>query len=197
MLLILLGLPDDLDIVTDFPCVGLGLNFLIKEFGDVDLIVKGELDLSVGLMLTETGFVRGSCFGGNLSGGPMESSRRFFFFFSLLRSELSDRTDLLEVLDFFSLLCLSSTDLFWEGIGIIVIELDKDVCGLEVIGIISIPGLLSRPIPVKAEEKLGDELELELCGTDDVMGVMLTDDGIKPDPSSSINKEAVFILVLR
>jgi hypothetical protein len=72
----------DLVIDTDLPCVGLGLNFLKSEFGDVGRI--GEP--SVGLMLTDTGFVSGSCFGGTFSGGPIESSLRFFFFFSLLRS---------------------------------------------------------------------------------------------------------------
>lgn len=114
ILFILFGLPeeDDLVIETDFPCVGLGLNFLMREFGDVDLIDRGELDLSVGLILTDTGFVRGSCLGGNFSGGPIESSRRFFFFFSLFLSILFDLVDLLDDADFFCIRRLSSIDLF-------------------------------------------------------------------------------------
>lgn len=92
----MLGLRD-LVIDTDLPCVGLGLNFLNSELGDVDR--RGEP--SVGLMLTETGFVNGSCFGGTFSGGPMGSSLRRFFFFSLLRSSP-------DLLDFLSDLILSS-----------------------------------------------------------------------------------------
>lgn len=80
--------------------MGLGLNFLRSEFGDVDRMG----DPSVGLMLTDTGLVNGSCFGGTFSGGPMESSLRRFFFFSLLRSSP-------DLLDFFSERLRSSSDL--------------------------------------------------------------------------------------
>lgn len=159
----LLGL-GDLVIDTDLPCVGLGLNFLRIEFGEV-----GRMgDPSVGLILTDTGFVKGSCLGGIFSGGPIESSLRRFFFFSLLRSS--------DLLDFLSDLMRSSSDFICEDvIGVIVIELGKAAGVAAVIGIISIPGRRSRHI-------MDDILEPdpELGGPDEVvpMGVILTDDGI-------------------
>lgn len=164
MPLTLLGL-GDLEIDTDLPCVGLGLNFLRMEFGEVGRI--GEP--SVGLILTDTGLVKGSCLGGIFSGGPIESSRRLFFFFSLLRSSP-------DLLDFLSDLILSSSDFICEDvIGVIVIELGRAAGGAAVIGIISIPGLLSR-------HNIDDILDPdpELGGFDEVdpIGVMLTEEGM-------------------
>lgn len=118
---------------TDLPCVGLGLNFLNSEFGDEGR--NGEP--SVGLILTDTGLVNGSCFGGSFSGGPIESSRRLFFFFSLLRSSP-------DLLDFLSDLMRSSSFICDEVIGVIVIELGKAAGGAAVIGMISIPGRRSK-----------------------------------------------------
>lgn len=45
-------------------------------------------------------------------------------------------------------------------------------------GIISMPGRRSRPMLVKAEEKLGELFGFNVGGTDEVIGVMLTDGGI-------------------
>lgn len=70
------------------------------EFGEVGRIG----DPSVGFILTDTGFVKGSCLGGIFSGGPIESSLRRFFFFSLLRSSP-------DLLDFLSERIRSSSDL--------------------------------------------------------------------------------------
>lgn len=150
---------------TDLPCVGLGLNFRSSEFGD-----DGRIgDPSVGLILTETGLVSGSCLGGIFSGGPMESSRRRFFFFSLLRSSP-------DLLDFLSDLIRSSMDLTCDDvIGVIVIELGKAAGAAAVMGMISMPGLRSR-------HSIDDIFDpgTELGGLDelDPMGVMLTDDGM-------------------
>lgn len=130
----LLGL-GDLVMETDRPCVGLGLNFLSSELGDVDR--KG--DPSVGLMLTDTGFVNGSCLGGTFSGGPIGSSLRRFFFFSLLRSSP-------DLLDFFSDFIRSSKLFICEDVmGVMVIELGSAAGAAAVIGIISIPGRRSNP----------------------------------------------------
>lgn len=147
---------------TDLPWVGLGLNFLNSELGEVDR--KGEP--SVGLMLTDTGLVSGSCFGGTFSGGPIESSLRRFFFFSLLRSSP-------DLLDFFSDLIRSSIESFWDDdIGVMVIELGNAAGAAAVIGIISIPGRRSR---ANIEEIPGCKLPgAEL----DPMGVMLTEEGM-------------------
>lgn len=157
-----LGLGDFV-IDTDLPCVGLGLNFRRIEFGEVGRIG----DPSVGLMLTDTGFVRGSCFGGTFSGGPMESSRRRFFFFSLLRSSPL-------LLDFFSDLRSSMFFSCVDEIGVIVIELGRAAGAVAVIGIISIPGLRSK-------QSIEDKFEPEpLVGVVEVdpIGVMLTEDGM-------------------
>lgn len=154
---------------TDLPCVGLGLNFRISEFGELDR--KGEP--SVGFILTETGFVRGSCFIGTFSGGPIGSSLRRFFFFSLLRSSPD--------LDFLSDLLRSSSDFICEDvIGVIVIELGKAAGGAAVIGMISIPGLRSKH---NIEERFEPELELGDLEELDPIGVILTDDGIYDFPS--------------
>lgn len=122
---------------------------------------------SVGLMLTETGLVKGSCLGGTFSGGPMESSRRRFFFFSLLRSSP-------DLLDFFSDLLRSSSDFSCdEVIGVIVIELGNAAGAADVMGIISIPGRRSK-------QSIDDMLDPELLEFDelDPIGVMLTEDGM-------------------
>lgn len=159
----MLGL-GDLVIDTDLPCVGLGLNFLIREFGEVAR--KGEP--SVGLMLTETGLVRGSCLGGTFSGGPMESSRLRFFFFSLLRSSP-------DLLDFFSDLIRSSSVFICDDvIGVIVMELGKAAGAAAVIGIISMPGRLSRH---NMDVILDPEPAFGVFGVLPI-GVMLTEDGI-------------------
>lgn len=56
-------------------------------FGD-DGVEEAEGGDSAGLMLTVTGFVKGSCLGGTFSGGPMGLSSRFRFrFFSNLELE--------------------------------------------------------------------------------------------------------------
>lgn len=130
--------------------VGEGLN--LRSVGDVDR--DGE-DSEAGLMLTDTGFDKGSCFKGNFSGGPMglESLLRLRFFssFSLLSSR------------FFELLFLSlrsspndedeDEDEDFDGlfIAVIVIELGKEVCVKFVMGMISIPGLRSNPMLVSIE----------------------------------------------
>ena len=128
-------------------CVGDGLNFRNVVAGDdgLELIFGGD---SVGLMLTDTGFDKGSCLDGILSGGgPIGLS-------SLLRLRLFSNFPLSSV-DFpFELFrsLRSSVKLFdcdGAGIGVIVIELGNVVCGA--IGIISMPGLLSKPIPVSTE----------------------------------------------
>lgn len=159
----MLGL-GDLVIETDRPCVGLGLNFRIREFGEVAR--KG--DPSVGLMLTETGFVSGSCLGGTFSGGPMESSLLRFFFFSLLRSSP-------DLLDFFSDLIRSSSVFICDDvIGVIVMELGRAAGAAAVMGIISMPGRLSR-------HNMEEILEpVPALGVFDVLpiGVMLTEEGI-------------------
>ena len=176
----LLGL-GDLVIDTDRPWVGLGLNFRNMEFGEVGRIG----DPSVGLMLTDTGLVSGSCLGGIFSGGPIESSLRRFFFFSLLRSSP-------DLLDFLSDLIRSSIDFTCDDvIGVIVIELGNAAGVAAVIGIISIPGLRSRHI---IDEILEPEPEL---GAPEVVpiGVMLTDDGMYDFPSvRSSNNDDVLLL---
>lgn len=130
-------------------CVGDGLNFRKVVAGDEGRELKLGGD-SVGLMLTETGFDKGSCLEGILSGGgPIGLS-------SLLRLRLFSSFPLSSV-DFpFELLrsLRSSTRLFdcvGPAIGVIVIELGNVVCGEDAIGIISMPGLLSKPIPVSTE----------------------------------------------
>lgn len=155
----ILGL--DFPLIDKFlPCVGDVLNFLIILEGLVGVCRGG---LSAGFMLTETGFDKGSCFGGNLSGGPIGPSSLFLFLFF---SNLLLSSDLLLLL-FFSLL-LSSLDDFVDEIGVMVIELGRDVVGVVAIGIISMPGLRSSPIPVKTVLNPG-------CGCGVVlMGVMLT-----------------------
>lgn len=158
----MLGL-GDLVIETDLPCVGLGLNFRIREFGEVAR--KGEP--SVGLMLTDTGLVSGSCLGGTFSGGPMESSLLRFFFFSLLRSS--------DLLDFFSDLIRSSSVFICDDvIGVIVMELGRAAGAAAVMGIISIPGRLSRH---NMDVILEPEPALGVLGVLPI-GVMLTEDGI-------------------
>lgn len=133
-------------------------------------------DCSVlGLILTDTGFESGSCCclppDGTLSGGPIGPSsrlrlRRFSNLFPplLLSSELL--LPLLLLLFppplFRSLRCRSSVLalvkplIFGDGagpvIGVIVIELGRLVCdGDEAMGMISMPGLLSKPMPVSTE----------------------------------------------
>lgn len=153
---------------TDLPWVGLGLNFRSREFGEVGRM--GEP--SVGLILTETGLVSGSCLGGTFSGGPMESSLRLFFFFSLLRSSL-------DLLDFFSDLLRSSRDLICDVvIGVIVIELGKAAGGAAVMGIISIPGRRSRQSMERFDADAPPGFEVVVP-----IGVMLTDEGMYDLPS--------------
>lgn len=130
-------------------CVGDGLNFRNVVAGDDGREPKFGGD-SVGLMLTETGFDNGSCLDGILSGGgPIGLS-------SLLRLRLFSNFPLSSV-DFpFELFrSLRSSVRFFDcvgpAIGVIVIELGKVVCGDDAIGIISMPGLLSKPIPVSTE----------------------------------------------
>lgn len=99
----------------------------------------------------------------------MGSSRRLFFFFSLLRSSL-------DLLDFFSDRMRSSRDFICEDVmGVIVMELGSAAGGAAVIGIISMPGRRSK-------HSMEDRLEPgpELCGADapDPIGVMLTDEGM-------------------
>lgn len=140
----------------DFPtsakglaCVGDGLNFLTVVAGEEGLEPTFGC-VSVGFMLTETGFESASCcgcLGGNLSGGPIGLSSRFrFLFFSsrplssllglLFRSRRSSL--LIDFIDGFA-------------IGVIVMELGNVVCGVDDIGIISMPGRRSRPMPVNTE----------------------------------------------
>lgn len=157
MLFTVLGLGDFV-IETDLPWVGLGLNFRSSEFGDV-----GRMgDPSVGLMLTDTGLVSGSCLGGTFSGGPMESSRRRFFFLSLLRS-----SDLLDFLSDRMSRVLSCE----EVMGVIVIELGSAAGGAAVMGMISMPGRRSR-------HSMDDRLAGAAGAGAAPMGVMLTDDGM-------------------
>lgn len=118
--------------------------YFLSIDGDVGVML-GKGGDPAGLMLTETGFVKGSCFGGSLSGGPIGPSSRFFFLFF---SNLLLSSDLLLLL-FFSLLLSSVEDLLWDGaIGVIVMELGKVAAGDVTIGIISIPGRRSKPIPI-------------------------------------------------
>lgn len=159
-----LGL-DDFVIETDLPCVGLGLNFLIREFGDDER--KG--DPSVGFMLTDTGLVRGSCFGGTFSGGPIGSSLLRFFFFSLLRSSP-------DLLDFFSDLIRSSRFFICDDvIGVIVMELGSAAGVAAVIGIISIPGRRSKH---SIEVMLEPVPAFGVFDVLDPIGVILTEDGM-------------------
>lgn len=181
MPLTVLGL-GDLVIDTERPCVGLGLNFLIREFGDDAR--KGEP--SVGLILTDTGLVNGSCLGGTFSGGPIESSRLRFFFFSLLRSSP-------DLLDFLSDLIRSSIDLICEDvIGVIVMELGRAAGAAADMGMISIPGRRSRQSMDEMPAPDGG------CGLAELlpMGVMLTDEGMYDLPSvKSSNKEEELLLI--
>lgn len=178
-----LGLGDFV-IETDLPCVGLGLNFLSKEFGEVDRMG----DPSVGLMLTETGLVSGSCFGGTFSGGPIGSSLLRFFFFSLLLSSL-------DLLSFFSDLMRSSRDFAWDDVmGVIVIELGKAAGAAAVIGMISMPGRRSRQ---SIELRLAPEAELDGVVGAEPIGVMLTEEGMYGLPSVKSNRSEVVLLPLR
>lgn len=143
--------------------MGLGLNFRSMEFGEVGRIG----DPSVGFILTETGFVSGSCFGGTFSGGPIESSLRLFFFFSLLRSSL-------DLLDFLS--DLESRDFSCDDVmGVIVIELGKAAGVAAEIGIISMPGRRSRH---SIEDMFDPEPVLAALELVEPIGVMLTEEGI-------------------
>lgn len=166
---------------TDLPCVGLGLNFRSSELGDADRIG----DPSVGLMLTDTGLVRGSCLGGTFSGGPMESSLRLFFFFSLLRSSP-------DLLDFLSERLRSSRVLSWEEVmGVMVMELGRAAGAAAVMGMISMPGRRSR----HSTEDRPASGRAALAAVEP-MGVMLTDEGIYDLPSvKSRRSEEVFLLL--
>ena len=162
------------------------LNFRNVPAGEegLDIDIGG---LSVGLMLTDTGFESGSCFGGSFSGGPIGLSSLFrFLFFSRRFSSSSDRP----LSRLFLSLALSSLRDFEGGIGVMVIVLGRDAGGVVPIGMISIPGRRSSPIPDKTEFKLDDKLE-----DDEVLiGVILTDGGTIFLPSmSSIIEDGDFL----
>lgn len=126
--------------------VGEALNFR-TILGDVGVAGVRGGD-SVGFMLTVTGFVRGSCFGGTFSGGPMGLSSRFLFLrFSVLF--FSSRLLLLLRFSF----VFSSDLLCADDIGVIVMELGSSDDVDWDMGIISIPDRLSWFPPTENPEE--------------------------------------------
>lgn len=147
-------------LLLEFPPVGDEVNFLIAETGDAGDDSAGSID-------TVTRFDSGSFFGGIFSGGPIGDSSRFLLrFLSLLPLLLDLLLDLSPSRLFLRSLDRSSDDDF--GMGVMVMDVGTGAGGLEVIGIISMPGLRSKPIPDKTEPKF-----------DPVIGVIDTEGGTR------------------
>lgn len=170
---------------------GDGLNLRCRvvagEEGRDDEEDSGGDDSEVGLMLTDTGLDRGSCLSGSLSGGPivgLESRLRLRFFSSLLLLLLSSRLRFFELLLRSLLRSSEDEDDLEAGLvmAVMVMELGSEAWGRLVSGMISMPGLRSRPMLENIELKLLLLLLLLLFWLlllPLVMGVMLTDGDTK------------------